>query len=106
MLILGKLHLLSRNGSIQHARQISVNELHATIIFTIIVCVKMVWNSEENEIKLLKHGKTVIAVKQAHIPVVILPSDLTRDRKQYLYEHARPFVTPQYQDIACPNHNH
>ena len=41
----------------------SVNKLHATIILTIIVCVKMVWNSEEKEIKLLKHGKTVIAVK-------------------------------------------
>ena len=80
----------------------SVSELHATIILTIVVCVKMVWNSEEKEIKLLKRGKTVIAVKQAHIPAVILPSDLTRDRKQYLYEHVRPFVTPQYQDITCP----
>ena len=81
MLILGKLHLLSRNGSIQHARQITARKrsLYATIIFTIIVCVKMVWNSEEKEIKLLKHGKTVIAVKQAHIPVVILPSGLTRE---------------------------
>lgn len=49
--------------------------------------------------KLLKCGKTVIAVKRAHIPAVILPSGLTRDRKQYLYEH---FVTPEYRDITCP----
>ena len=49
----------------------SVNELHMTIILTIVACVKMVWNSEEKEIKLLKHGKTVIAAKQAHIPVAI-----------------------------------
>ena len=37
-----------------------------------IVYVHESWNSEEKEIKLLKHGKTVTAVKRARIPAVIL----------------------------------
>lgn len=66
------------------------------------VYVRKSWNSEEKAIKLLKRGVTCAKVRRARIPSIIRPAGLTEERKQYLYENIRPFVTPRYQDITCP----
>ena len=59
------------------------------------------WNSEESAISILKRGITLDKVKKARIPRIIQPAGLT-ERKKYLYEQIRQFVTPEYQDITCP----
>ena len=41
-------------------------------------------------------------IKRSRIPSILHPAGLTQERKTYLYEQIRQFVTEQYQDITCP----
>ena len=61
------------------------------------------WNSEETAISLLKRGFLLADVKKARIPTIIKPAGLTAERKQYLYDEIRQFVTPKYRDVTCPS---
>ena len=66
------------------------------------VYVRESWNSAWKRIKVLKRGITVTQIKRAHIPAILPPAGLTLERKKYLHEQIRPFVSEQYQDVTCP----
>ena len=67
------------------------------------VFVRSSCSSEEKAIKIFKKKVTAASVKRAKLPPIILPAGLTEERKKYLYEQIRPFVSPQYQDATCPS---
>ena len=67
------------------------------------VFVRSSCSSEEKPIKIFKKKVTAASVKRARLPPVISPAGLTDDRKKYLYEQIRPFVSQQYQDVTCPS---
>ena len=66
------------------------------------VFVRENWDSAEKPVSILKPGVSLAKVKRARMPAIIHPAGLTQERKKYLYEQIRPFVTPEYQDTTCP----
>ena len=67
-----------------------------------IVYVRTSCSAEEKPIKIFKKKVTAATVKRARLPPLIPPAGLTDERRKYLYEQIRPFVSPQYQDVTCP----
>ena len=51
-------------------------------------------SAEEKPIKIFKKKVTAATAKRARLPPVIPPGGLTEERKNYLYEQIRPFVSP------------
>ena len=54
-------------------------------------------SSEENVISIFKKKVTVASIKRKSLPTLIPQAGLTAERKKYLYEEIRPFVSPCYQ---------
>ena len=64
-----------------------------------IVFVRKFANAEEMEITIIKPNT---CIDRSALPSEIIPSGLSEERKQYLFEHVRPFCDERYRDITCP----
>jgi hypothetical protein len=56
-------------------------------------------DAEEKEVKIIKPD---IIIDQNGLPSEIIPSGLSEERKQYLFEHIRQFCDERYKDVTCP----
>ena len=67
------------------------------------VTIKCTCDAEmEMSISIVKKGITIKTVEEAHLPQVLEPGGMTRERKQYMFDKIREHVWPQFQDITCP----
>ena len=55
-------------------------------------------NTEE-KVVILKANATV---DKTALPAIMIPSGLSEERQQYLYEQIRPFYDEEYRDVTCP----
>ena len=64
-----------------------------------VVFVREFADSEEKKIIIIRSGTTI---DKSALPVTLTPSGLSQERKQYLFEHIRPFCDEEYRNITCP----
>ncbi|XP_070174272.1 uncharacterized protein [Littorina saxatilis] len=57
---------------------------------------------DETEFRMLTDVRAVRTLRDA-LPPVIPPPGLSRERKLYLFQNIRAFVTPDKQDVLCPH---
>ena len=66
------------------------------------VLVKHVCDGTEEKISLLQKGTTIRKVKSAHLPCILKPPGITRERQEYLHTQIAEHVWPEYRAITCP----
>ena len=64
--------------------------------------VKQVCDGTEKKISFLQKGITIRKVKSAHLPRILKPPGITRERQEYLHTQIVKHVWPEYRAITCP----
>ena len=66
------------------------------------VLVKHVCDGTEKKVSLLQKATTIRKVKSAHLPCILKPPGITRERHEYLHTQIAEHVWPEYRAITCP----